>query len=507
MLSLGSPPRTEASQVFFPYSPISDLPHHAKQFASAAGLKLTDASNIAIPISYWLIGFLGSFIGTPLTVFLVQSLNAQPAQQNTIGVLLSIPWSFKLLYGFVSDVLPVGGLRRKPYFALGFALHSACFLLLAALEKPTFSSLAVLLFVATIGQIMADVMADTLVVERARLEDTEQRGQLQATCYAVRFMGSVLGCLMGAVVYNQVQWGWGLSFRQVCLLTGALPLMLLGTTLWTLYEMAATPKTVAQQCGDIWDTICLKAVWKPMAFVYVFNFFQVPNIAWQSFLQLSLHFEPYMLGLMATAGAVMTLLGIIAYKKFFFHVSWRHIYFTSVCVTTAFKLLQMCLIFKWNEKYLHMSNLYFALGDDVITQYIQGVQFLPVCIMYLRLCPDGSEGATYAMLTTFGNIALVCSASVGTLLSKIWEVGNEALRSDDFNGLWRLTLLTSSLAPIPLLLLRLLPANQDEQEHLITEKTRSRLGGSVFLLVLTTSLVWSISESFAVVLNAEAGSS
>ena len=27
--------------------------------------------------------------------------------------------------------------------------------------------------------------------------------------------------------------------------------------------------------------------------------------------------------------------------------------------------------------------------------------------MYMRLCPDGSEGASYAMLTTFGNIALV----------------------------------------------------------------------------------------------------
>jgi BT1 family len=64
-----------------------------------------------------------SFIGTPLTVFLVQSLNAQPAQQNTIGVLLSIPWSFKLVYGFISDVVPIAGLRRKPYFALGFALH------------------------------------------------------------------------------------------------------------------------------------------------------------------------------------------------------------------------------------------------------------------------------------------------------------------------------------------------------------------------------------------------
>lgn len=49
----------------------------------------------------------------------------------------------------------------------------------------------------------------------------------------------------------------------------------------------------------------------------------VPNIAWQSYLQLSLHFEPYMLGFMAAAGSVMTCLGVTAYKNYFFHISWR----------------------------------------------------------------------------------------------------------------------------------------------------------------------------------------
>lgn len=35
------------------------------------------------------------------------------------------------------------------------------------------------------------------------------------------------------------------------------------------------------------------------------------------------------------------------------------------------------------------------------------------------MCPDGSEGATYAALTTFGNIALNCAGSVGTLFAKV----------------------------------------------------------------------------------------
>lgn len=31
------------------------------------------------------------------------------------------------------------------------------------------------------------------------------------------------------------------------------------------------------------------------AFVYIFNVFQIPNVAWQSYLQLSLDFQPWML--------------------------------------------------------------------------------------------------------------------------------------------------------------------------------------------------------------------
>jgi hypothetical protein len=31
------------------------------------------------------------------------------------------------------------------------------------------------------------------------------------------------------------------------------------------------------------------------AFVYIYNILQIPNVGWNSFLQLSLHFEPWIL--------------------------------------------------------------------------------------------------------------------------------------------------------------------------------------------------------------------
>jgi hypothetical protein len=45
-------------------------------------------------------------------------------------------------------------------------------------------------------------------------------------------------------------------------------------------------------------------------------------------------------------------------------------------------------------------------------------------------------------------------------------VSNAAMRAHDFRGLWRLTLLTSCLSPIPLVLVKLLPKSVESQQKL-----------------------------------------
>ena len=120
---------------------------------------------------------------------------------------------------------------------------------------------------------------------------------------------------------------------------------------------------------------------------------------------------------------------------------------------------------------------------------------IQVCIMYMRLCPDGAEGSSYAMLTTFGNIALVCASNVGNHLSRIWDVSNSAMRQHDVSGLWKLTVLTSCLSVTPLLFLQLLPTDSTAQEQLAKSKVRSKVGGTVFLVVLLSSLLWTILSS------------
>lgn len=283
---------------------------------------------------------------------------------------------------------------------------------------------------------MTDTMSDAMVVERSRKEVEDDHGHLQSACYAYRFGGAIMGAILGGILYNKAEWGFGLTFSQIMYISGLLPLLVLLPFLPFLREMPphhslgtdvgegdASYPSISAQLNQIWRVIELPIVYMPMLFVYLYNLFQgkyvqsttladcplflfflfiysimlfpsyiythtyvsiVPNVSWTSFLQLRLDFDAYQLGALSFASRVMTFVGILLYKAFFLRSSWRYLYVWTTLLTALFSVLQLLLIFQINTRYLHISNFLFALGDDVMSAFIIGIQFLPLCVQYLK---------------------------------------------------------------------------------------------------------------------------
>lgn len=197
---------------------------------------LHDWNNIAIAMAYFSVGLAQSLINTPLNIYLVETLNAEPKMQNTINILCTLPWSFKLLFGFVSDAFPIAGMHRKPYLAMGMTIYSASFLSYSVLALNNTFTLAICLFVGTMGLIQLDVMCDTMCVERSKFEDKKSQGQMQASCYSIRFGGTLVGSFFGAALVNKAAWGWGLDFHQIAFCNGFIPFILIAPCLYSLRE-------------------------------------------------------------------------------------------------------------------------------------------------------------------------------------------------------------------------------------------------------------------------------
>lgn len=343
---------------------------------------------------------------------------------------------------------------------------------------------------------MADVMTDALIVERSRYEPENERGSMQSKGYIIRFFGSTVGASIGAVVYNKDSWDWYLPMNVVFFINGLFALVFLLPVVPFLLELetGCVPKNFGLQCRDLFHTVQLRSVWQPMTFVYIYNALQLTNAAWMNFLVEGLDFQAWMIGIVSIVGSVMAWFGIMTYERFFFASNWRIVYFWCTTLAAIIALGQLILVFGFNRT-IGIPDIWFSMGDDVLVEFVIAVQFLPMCIMYLGLCPPGSEGTTYAMLTTWSNLAGSLAFDISTALTEIWDVSSETIAAGDYSGVWKLSLLCGLLGPVPLLLLGLIPRNKEDQRALQKDESRHYWAGVAFIAVMIFTLMLTFVES------------
>lgn len=305
-------------------------------------------------------------------------------------------------------------------------------MILAVIAEPSLPILALFVFLMTCGFVQADVCTDAIIVERSKAyEDDKTRGTLQAKGYMIRFFGAICGAMAGAVLYNQDDWGWGLPIYGIFLINGLLPILTIGPFVRDMVEtQLEEPPSLSKQISSIWELVQRKAVWKPCTFIFIYNMFFVTNPAWNSFLVDGLGFSEFELGMLTLTGTVLSFAGIVVYKKYLFEVSWRSIYLFTSFVAFLFSGLQLMLVLGGNDR-IGMGNsafeVFFAMGSYGVQMFVQAIQFLPATRMFLIMCPEGAEGASYAMLTTLSNLAGTISYSVAAALAIIWDVSSDTL--------------------------------------------------------------------------------
>jgi len=457
---------------------------------------LRSLPNLAIPVSYFCVGIALNLLRTPLIVYFVEDLNASAAQVNVLFTAMAVPWCFKMFYGLLSDCCPISGLRRRPYFMTGWCIFVLCNIILAVTPGPGIPFTTLMVFLQTSAFMLSDVMVDALIVERSRYEPLAQRGTMQSKSYVIRFFGSIIGSTIGAVVYNKGTWDFYLPINAIFFLNAVIPLIILFPLIPFLVEIETNcePINFFYQVGEIFNTVQLRSVWQPMTFVYVYNAMQLSNGAWMNFLVEGLEFTAWNLGLIAIMGSIMSCLGVYVYKEYFFGSNWRIVYIWCTSLAWIFGLGQLILIFGLNEQ-IGIPNLLFGMGDDVLEEFFMAVQFLPMCIMYLSLCPEGSEGSTYALLTTWSNLAGSVAYDISTVLTEFVDVSAATIEYGDYSGIWKLTLIASIASPIPLLLLGLIPKNKEDQKLLQKDKYRDFWAGVLFLTVMVVTLLITFAES------------
>ena len=166
-------------------------------------------------VIYFIQGALGiSAIAMPVYF---RRLGWSIADITIVSSLISLPWIFKILYGFLSDSFPLASYRRKSYlfFFLTCSILGWCSLSFFGLDQK---SIVFALWIANLGFAGTDVITDGLIVENS---EGEWSRIYQSLAWGARSLGSVLTGMVGGWLMLKVE------PQTIFLITASLPLIAL----------------------------------------------------------------------------------------------------------------------------------------------------------------------------------------------------------------------------------------------------------------------------------------
>ncbi|KAJ3086768.1 hypothetical protein HDU96_004764, partial [Phlyctochytrium bullatum] len=125
---------------------------------------------LIISATYFLQGFRNYVFGGAITWYMGQVIGLGPAQIQSASSTIRITWNIKFIYGLIFDNIPILGRHDHPYYILSALLGLASFIALGIEgSAPSESAATGLFFCALMAMAMCDVIADAMVVKRARI--------------------------------------------------------------------------------------------------------------------------------------------------------------------------------------------------------------------------------------------------------------------------------------------------------------------------------------------------
>ena len=416
------------------------------------GNKLTPEL-FAILTVYFVQGILG-LARLAVSFFLKDELMLSPAEVSALMGVAAIPWVTKPIIGFFSDGKPLFGYRRRSYLLLSGILGAIAWLSLGTLVNSVLSAVIAIL-ATSLSVAIADVIVDSVVVERAKSESLAKAGSLQSLCWGFSALGGLITAYLG---------GWLLeifSTHQVFLITACFPLLVVAVANLIIEQPLTSTKSLNSFSGhtqQLWQTIKQKSILAPVIFIFLWQATPSADSAFFFFTTNELGFNAEFLGRVRLITSLAALLGVWCYQKWLKQIPFRPMLGWSVVLSALLGLTSLLLVTHVNRA-MGIDDHWFSLGDTLILTVMGQIAFMPVLVLSARLCPNGIEASFFALLMSIWNLAGLISHELGALVTH-WIGVTET----NFESLWLLLLITNLSSLLPLPLLGFLPNNDPQEE-------------------------------------------
>lgn len=469
---------------------ITSAPPAGHRFVTAAQRFIGGFRLVYLPVllTYFCYGA-SAITGISLLFFEKDTLKLTPAEVAGIGFWLGLPWSMKMVAGVASDVYPVFGSRRAAYLLLGTICSLVGYGMLATVIDTKGAFLLAMLLV-TVGFMVQDVVADALSVEVARSD--EEIGQIQALGRMALLVGSISVAYLGGWLAGTIGARGVFAVSMILpaivaasaalvrerprgrrpsadhgALGGASPRLVIGiglsyAALGALLETLQAP--LAQEIVLVVSGSLIGFLLKRVgisrevmvAALVIFLFRATPGVGQgYSYWAIDwLGFDQQFLGLLAQVSSVLSLVGLLVFRK---TIVSRPVSFTLLWVVVAGTVLYLPSIglFYGANEWLGMSARTFAFIDTTISAPLAQLTMVPMLVLIAKSAPPGAEATMFAIMASLMNLALSAGELFTRYLNAFFYVTQQ-----NYSNLGILMITAGIIGLLPLLALPLLRAEE-----------------------------------------------
>ncbi|KAL9260852.1 putative folate-biopterin transporter 2 [Drosera capensis] len=213
-------------------------------------------------------GLGGSFSRVATEYYWKDVQQVQPAEAQIYDGITSIPWMVKPLWGLCTDVVPMFGYRRRPYFIMA-GLSGIASMLFISLHKRLHILLAELSLTARSAAVAtADVTVDACVAENTNKHQL-LAADMQSLCSLSSSTGALVGYFISGILVHLIGpkgvYGLLAIAPALVLLAG----VLLKEPRVTNLSCRQVSKKSSEAAQAMWTTLKLPEVWRPCLYMYL----------------------------------------------------------------------------------------------------------------------------------------------------------------------------------------------------------------------------------------------
>ncbi|XP_047966896.1 probable folate-biopterin transporter 2 isoform X1 [Salvia hispanica] len=391
-------------------------------------------------------------VGTQFYMKDVQKV--QPSEAQVYAGITSLPWIVKPLWGILTDVVPISGYHRRPYFVFAGSLGIVSMLFLS-LHPGLHIVLALLSLTASSASVaIADVTIDACVAQKSGLHHS-LAADMQSLCSLSSSIGALVGFSLSGIFVHLIgpQGVYGLLTIPAGLV------FVVGILLKEQRVSAFAYEQISQNLANagkaMWRTLKCPDVWRPCLYMFL-SFSLGLNVSegmfyWVTDSPSGPSFSKQIIGYIMAIGSVGSLLGAILYQYGLKDYPFRDLLFWAQILSCLSGMLDLALVLRWNL-WLGVPDFVFVVVDASVSQMIGRFKWMPLLVLSSKMCPPGIEGTFFALLMSIDNAGLLTSSWLGGLLLHVLNVTRT-----EFGNMWLAILIRNVLRIAPLFLLFLVP--------------------------------------------------